>query len=117
MKFLGVYFFFQGATNLFNCADFLLGLLTESYGISMPISVGIVQMLPSLACMSAGLYLFYRGRWIVDRAIPGNRNYCHECGYDLSGNLHGICSEFGTAFRVPEAMEAPGSNDPRFNRE
>ena len=31
-----------------------------------------------------GLYLFFGGRWIANLAIPSNRPYCVDCGYDLS---------------------------------
>lgn len=51
-----------------------------------------------------GLYLFFGGRWIVNRAIPSNRPYCHECGYELTGlPTEGLCPECGTAFRRPGA--------------
>lgn len=44
-----------------------------------------------------GLYLFFGGKWIVNLAIPSNRPYCHECGYDLTGLAEGpVCPECGT---------------------
>src|SRR5512136_1500282 len=47
-----------------------------------------------------GLYLFFGGRRIVNRAIPSNRPYCHECGYELSGlGVDGICPECGTVYQ------------------
>ena len=39
---------------------------------------------------------------VADKAIPGNRNYCHECGYDLTGAVGHICVECGTPFKAPE---------------
>jgi hypothetical protein len=54
---------------------------------------------------SIGLYLFFAGKWIADLAIPGNRPYCHECGYDLSGAAGRICHECGTPFRAPARAE------------
>ena len=60
----------------------------------------------ALAC-----YLFFGGKWIADLAIPGNRPYCHECGYDLSGAAGSICNECGTPFRAPaRASEQSGEN-------
>ena len=44
-----------------------------------------------------GLYLFLGGRWIVDKAIPSNRPYCPECGYDLSAAGGSACPECGAA--------------------
>jgi hypothetical protein len=50
--------------------------------------------------VAVGLYLFFRGEWIVNLAIPSNRPYCHECGYELTGlSNEGICPECGTAYR------------------
>lgn len=50
--------------------------------------------------VAIGLYLFMGGKWIVDRAIPSNRPYCHECGYELTGlPVNGTCPECGTPFQ------------------
>ena len=46
--------------------------------------------------LALGLYLFLGGRWIVDKAIPSNRPYCPECGYDLSTRTGDQCPECGT---------------------
>ena len=47
------------------------------------------------AQIGIGCYLFFGGRWIVDRAIPSNRPYCPDCGYDLSRNTTAHCPECG----------------------
>ena len=47
-----------------------------------------------------GLYLFLGGRWIVDKSIPSNRRYCHECGYDLTHTDSNCCPECGTEFKA-----------------
>jgi rubrerythrin len=46
--------------------------------------------------MIAGAYLFFGGKWVADKAIPSNRPYCHECGYELTGNVSDRCPECGT---------------------
>ena len=44
-----------------------------------------------------GIYLFFGGKWIVNKAIPSNRSYCPECGYQIA-NAHGAnCPECGVA--------------------
>ncbi len=52
--------------------------------------------------IALGLYLFFGGEWIVNKAIPGNRPYCHECGYDLTGATRNRCPECDTPFRVED---------------
>ncbi len=47
-----------------------------------------------------GLYLLFGGNWIVNRVIPSNRPYCHECAYELTGlPAEGNCPECGTPYR------------------
>lgn len=53
-----------------------------------------------LAQVGLGLYLFFGGRWIADKAIPGNRPYCHECGYDVTCTESNCCPECGTEFKA-----------------
>ncbi len=42
-----------------------------------------------------GVYLLFGGKWIANLAIPSNRPYCPECGYDLSENSGDTCPECG----------------------
>lgn len=49
--------------------------------------------------IAIGIYLFFGGRWIVNLGIPGNRPYCPECAYDLTGAVEPRCPECGTPFR------------------
>tara|TARA_R110002111_G_scaffold171973_3_gene237526 strand:- start:490 stop:834 length:345 start_codon:yes stop_codon:yes gene_type:complete len=53
----------------------------------------------SCGYLGIGLYLFFGGKLITDLAIPGNRLYCHECGYDLSHSPGINCPECGTEFK------------------
>jgi len=60
------------------------------------------QLVGPVVQFGIGLYLFFGGKWIADKAIPGNRPYCHECGYDLTDAVGNVCTECGTPFRVAE---------------
>ncbi len=43
--------------------------------------------------------LWYRDR----RPLPG---ICHKCGYDLTGNISGVCPECGQVIPTPSANPA-----------
>jgi hypothetical protein len=102
LKLLGVYFAGLGSfqllsqtLNLFSFLSIRSGMPSSQYwfyGFSM-VSAAVE--------IGFGLYLFFGGRWIVDKAIPGNRPYCHECGYDLTSAVGNVCNECGTPFRAP----------------
>ena len=48
-----------------------------------------------LFSVTIGLYLFFGGKWITDLAIPSNRPYCADCGYDIGRSPGDICQECG----------------------
>ena len=49
----------------------------------------------TLLQFALGLYLFFGGKWIVNLAIPSNRPYCPNCGYDVGKAKGGTCPECG----------------------
>lgn len=68
--------------------------VTQSWGgeVGIPVSGGLVVrlpfLLPFLGAAGVTAYLFWR-----DRPIPSH--CCQQCGYDLTGNVSGVCPECG----------------------
>jgi hypothetical protein len=96
-KAIGVYFFVLGITGVLNMASSLVvGFLINSGPGVRSYAYSGVGAIGALFEIAAGCYLFFDGRLLADWAIPGNRPYCPECGYDLSAAVSGICPECGT---------------------
>jgi len=96
-KALGVYFIVIGASGI-------VGQIASvtAMQLQMRASLGLDRwwMLLGIASpllqLVAGRYLLIRGDAIVNLAVPSNRPYCPDCGYDLSGSTGSICPECGT---------------------
>jgi hypothetical protein len=76
--------------------------LQRAYPAS-PFLVGRVQipLPPVIIVLAAGTAFL----WHRDRRMPPG--HCKECGYDLTGNVSGICPECGTA--IADDVKAGGA--------
>lgn len=103
MKVVGVWLVVQGLAGV---SSMMTQLMAQDS--NFPFAYYTSQYSYSFVELGLGLYVFFGGQWIADLAIPSNRPYCHECGYDLSKVTRGICPECGTTFRrEPDAESAP----------
>ena len=107
LKVLGVLFFFTGVTNVLDWVMYIANINAGQSGTwSMYMNLSprdIVQLAIAAVPVAAGLYLFFGGEWIVNKAIPSNRAYCHECGYMLKNLTGNKCPECDTPFRADPA--------------
>ena len=55
------------------------------------IPAGVVVLIAVPACL---WYLLDRPVWLRRRRL--RRGHCEHCGYDLTGNVSGVCPECGT---------------------
>lgn len=109
VKALGLYFFTYGMLSVLGTICMLLAdwiFATSSYWHQFDTEI----LLNSVLQILAGAYLFFSAEWIVNLAIPSNRPYCPNCGYDLSKRVGDHCPECGVAMiqepkSVAEAKE------------
>jgi len=98
LKFLGVWLTANGIVGMVGTITNVVTYTWLRPTGGYPYWLGIVR---DVTGIGIGLYLFFGGKRIADLAIPGNRPYCHECGYDLTGAAGDVCNECGTPFRAP----------------
>ena len=104
LKVLGVYLVVDGVGGFIEHAIWYIEL--PGSGAPTDFWMLLSQWAPAVLKAVIGTYLFFGGKWVVDLAIPSNRPYCHECGYDLTGAAGNIRNECGTPFRAPEEITA-----------
>ena len=96
LKAVGVWLFFSGTATLITGLLQASAWITAGMGPSGLLLMYIGTGAGGAVQTGAGVYLFLGGRWLVDRAIPSNRPYCQECGYELTRHNVTNCPECGT---------------------
>jgi hypothetical protein len=97
LKLLGLYFSITGIAAIVSAVMQIVGVWYQ-HGNAPGLGYSFYYTAGGFLQLGLGLYLFFDGKWIADKAIPGNRPYCHECGYDVSHAEGRVCSECGTEF-------------------
>lgn len=94
VKIIGVYFVTQGLLHLIPQVVMMIQQVFDDR--SPGIFARFWRYGRALIEIILGLYLFFGGKWIVNKAIPSNRHYCHECAYELRNLTSNRCPECGT---------------------
>jgi len=94
-KLLGVYFVVEGGAQLMTIVATALAM--ELMGSPRADrSWQFLNLIYQVLLTAAGAYLFFFGQKVVALAVPSNRPYCAECGYELSNSPSDVCPECGT---------------------
>ncbi len=101
-RLLGVFLMVEGAARMVYAVMWIEPLLRGSSAGAWAYSVA--SLLSGSVYLLAGLYLLRGGKWVVDKIVPGDRPYCPECGYNLTGLTTQRCPECGT--RLPNDVLA-----------
>lgn len=111
LKAIGVFLVADSAPGTLQLVAYVIEWLAQSsvnWGATMfPWSTLIVYPVASVAQAAFGLYLFFGGKFIVNLAIPSNRPYCPECGYDIGRAGGSTCPECGAALPRPASADTP----------
>jgi hypothetical protein len=102
-KAIGVYFIVIGGSGFVGGVTSAVAQMIQFAKMGPQFSQSLwpfAYVLGPLMQLAAGLYLFFDGRRVVDMAVPGNRPYCPECGYDLTAASTATCPECGTEHQI-----------------
>lgn len=111
VKIIGVYMVATGLPHVVFTLIQLVTIYLNRFNGSSFADIWYVSSIASLITPAIGLYLFFSGKWITNLAIPSNRPYCPECGYDISHNPTSACSECGTRLKAPEPLDTRFTSD------
>ncbi len=109
LRVVGIYLLAEGIADGIHSAGFAVDFLAGSGPAS--VSWSGYSLIGAAVCKAAiGAYLLLAGRWVANLAIPSNRPYCPECGYELTGLPEDRnCPECGVAFPLGRTGSASGS--------
>jgi hypothetical protein len=97
LKLIGVWIFIQGSAAVIQAGAWLVQVVIQPGSFMPDMNPWLIgSLVAGLLQVALGLYFFFGGAWVVNRAIPANRPYCPECGYDLTRNGRPNCPECGT---------------------
>jgi len=100
LKAVGVLLFAEGVSgSTREVYSIIVWVLNPARVPFLPDWTWVLGIIGPFVKIAFGIYLFFGGRWLADLAIPGNRPYCPECGYDLTGAARNRCPECDTPFR------------------
>lgn len=96
VKVIGVWFLAQGVSSMITQAFTVVQAFIRDPNYLGTSWFEYMPIYPA-SYILVGLYLFLGGGWITEIAIPSNRPYCPQCGYDLGNTVAGECPECGLA--------------------
>lgn len=98
LRCLGVYFIGRGLVD--GMTEVGYDLIDQTWLIDWSL-MGLSWMydyLSPLASLAVGAYLLFAGTTLVNWVAPVAPARCWECGYDLTGNRSGRCTECGVPY-------------------
>ncbi len=97
-----------GVVGGMGCFGFVTILANAGLGIACDVlGVGLSNMTSWMLSMAIGVCAGALVFWLCVRTPPRHpAGHCQNCGYDLTGNDTGVCSECGVPFRPPTSAHS-----------